>query len=446
MEREDLIEQLAEDILSYVMSGTISETAVTSGLTHTGLDDRFEDYEMLLDLHFILKPKVLSFIRKLPDRLRTLRTETQSVSSTRRGTVDGRIDWGKTIGTRYREAPGDRSLFVVENRSVDYDIPENLVLKYIVTQIYSTLRSADDYLDQEYEWVRRTWGTDPDLVEELTAIVERNVHVRRIRSPEEYEPTERMVGRAQQARESIYREAAVLVEDYWAIHRGEEDAIEELLSQTTITPSSENRLFELYVFFRFVNALEKVHGRPLKVGTIDSNRDSIVSFDDYDLDVFFDQSGPEGLRFGSRPEESGEGFTRFEDVHFQAERVSNKYFMSDMEARTKRPDIFGLVNADNPDEADYFVIEVKNSKREKTIQRGIKETLEYLAFLKHRDEYVFDEPSYYGQGVRGVLVIQDLEKDTLPVAQQHKLPIRILQASSLEETLPDIMEMWLDGQ
>lgn len=444
MDRETIIEQLAEDILAYVMSGTISESTLTAGLRQTGLDERFEDYELLLDLHFILKPDVTEFIQALPDRLRSIRTETQSVDRIQRGAINGRINWAETTKTRYSEAPRDRSLFVVENRSVDYDIPENIVLIQLLGRIHETLLAAEDILDSKYDWVTRTWETDKDLVERLKTIVERNVHVRRIRKPEAGEPTARMLSRAAEAREPIYREAAKLVEYRRNIHQGDSEALEELLSETTITPASENRLFELYVLFRFIGAIETARGEPLSVSMIRSDRDAIVQLkDEYELNVYYDQSGPDDIRFETKFDRPESEFSRFEDVYYRAGTVADAFFRTESSERTKRPDIFAMRSGTGGTEPEYFVVEVKNSASEGTIRRGIKETLEYLAFLKREGEFVFDDCSYYGNGSQGVLVVQDLEKETLQFCEQKDLPIRILQASELETKLPTLLDEWL---
>jgi hypothetical protein len=91
----------------------------------------------------------------------------------------------------------------------------------------------------------------------LWNVVERNVHVTRIRDPETYEPTDRMLQSAELARNEIYREAAALLRDHRQSRRGNEVALRELLDRTTITPDDEETLFELYVLFRYVHAIEQ---------------------------------------------------------------------------------------------------------------------------------------------------------------------------------------------
>ena len=95
MNREELIEGLTEDILAYVMNGGFPQRELADSLKFDALDERFEDYELLLDLHFILKPEVVEFVESLSKRLRSIRTETKTVAKTQRGGIDGHINWGR---------------------------------------------------------------------------------------------------------------------------------------------------------------------------------------------------------------------------------------------------------------------------------------------------------------------------------------------------------------
>jgi len=279
MNRNELLDQLTEDILAHVMRGSFPERELAQSIKPEQLDDRFEEYELLLDLHFILKSDVVSFVRDLSKHLRSIRTETQTTSRTRRGTVDGRINWGATIKKRYSEHPRDASIFVCDNRSVDYDIPENIVLKRLISVIHTTIREAEEYLRGEYEWVQETWKGNENLIDELQQIVERNVHVRRIRDPDTYEPTERMLTTAADSRQAVYREAASLLKSRERLYEGDPDEIRKLLDETAIAPDDQDSLFELYVLFRFVATLERLQESQPEFKTIATGRQEVARFD-----------------------------------------------------------------------------------------------------------------------------------------------------------------------
>ena len=447
MNRDELIQGLTEDILTYVMNGGFPQRELADSLKYEALDDRFEDYEILLDLHFILKPEVVDFVEELSQRLRNIRTETKTVAKTQRGGIDGHINWGSTVKTRYATNPQDRSLFVTENRSEDYDIPENLVLKKLLSVIYTTLRDADEYLKTNYEWVEDRWQQNGELIDDLQRIVDRNVHVRRIRDPESYEPTERMLTTAEHSRQVVYRDAAELLRTRQRLHDGHPDELRGLLNETAITPDDQARLFELYVLFRFISTLEKLQDTQPVFQTIKSGRQEIARIDgNQEIVVYHDKSASDrGLSFHTESDPNDRELTLAEQVQKTARSVASNYFDKEFQNHTGRPDVIVLeVKTDEPIQYEYLIAEVKHSTREETIRTGIKETLEYLAFLRVNEEYVFeehteDESNYFGSGWNGLLVVQDLDQDTPSVAEQVDEPITILQASKLDKELEQVL-------
>lgn len=452
MNREELIDGLTQDILAYVMNGGFPKQELATSIKPEALDQRFEDYELLLDLHFILKPDVVEFVEQLSQRLRNVRTETKTVARTQRGGIDGHINWGATVKTRYSTNPNDRSLFVTENRSEDYDIPENIVLKRLLSIIYTTLRDADEYLKGNYDWVTDGWQANTDLIDEVQRTVERNVHVRRIRDPETYEPTERMLTTAANSRQEIYRGAATLLRGRQELFDGNPDALRTLLSQTAITPDDQARLFELYVLFRFITTLEELQDTQPVFQTIKSGRQEVARIDGaQEIVLYHDKSASDrGLSFSTDTIPDNREPTRAERVQQTARDVASTYFDKDFQNHTGRPDVIVLeVKSDNPLTYEYLIAEVKHSTREETIRTGIKETLEYLAFLRVNEDFVFGhntsaEVDIFGSGWNGLLVVQDLDQSTPSIDEQNDEPITILQAGELDAELPTILRSLLN--
>ena len=444
MNRKRLLDQLTDDILAYVMHGAFPERELARSLKSDQLDERFEEYELLLDLHFVLLPEVVAFVEQLPKRIRSIRTETQSVSRVRRGTVDGKINWGETIKHRYSQNPRDSSLFVCDNRTLDYDTGENLVLKRVLAVVHSTLREADTYLQQNYDWVESRWNEQ--LVDQLKRIFERNVHVRRIREPKAYEPTDRMVTEAANSRQALYRDAASILQTHQRLHEGHPEAIRRLLDKTAITPDDEDTLFELFVLFRFVATLEELSEESATFNTIRSGRQEVARIEgDTELVLYHDSSAPDrDLSFLAYPDGESDELSRTEKVQTTARSVANQYFTDqEFTNHTGRPDLIVLeINPSESDGREYFITEVKNSTRTDTIRQGIKETLEYLAFLRVDDDFVFDgesNESYFGNGSNGLLVIQDIQDETVDLDGQTESAIKILQASELENKLQQLL-------
>jgi hypothetical protein len=442
MDRQELLERLTQDVLAYVMHGGFPEDRLASDIKPEGLDERFDDYESLIRLHFVLRPDVVDFVEALPQRLRNVKTQTKHTTRTTRGRIDGRVDWSATIRRRHSTNPRDTSLFVCQNRSESYDIDENVVLKQLPSVIYTTLKDCEQYLRREYEWVTDRWRENLELVDTMIDLFERNVHVTRIRNPKEYEPTERMLQRAAESREPVYREAVDLLRTYRSSLAGEEDAIRELLNETAITPNDEETLLELFVLFRFIETIEEVEDEEFRLRTIESGSQEVARMEGEDAEIvlYHDSSANDrGLRFApSEPDKDRSDLTRAEMVKREAREVTAEYFGTDVSSVwTKRPDVIVLEVAGD-ERTEYLITEIKNSTRKETIQQGIEETLEYLAFLQQDREFVYQKDTdYFGAGWNGLLVIQDVKGETRDLRDQRS--IRILQAAEVEDRLEEIL-------
>lgn len=449
MQQSELLERLTEDIFGYVMHGHVSERVVTNALAPEGFEQRFSDYPRLVNLHFLLRDDVINFVRHLPNHLRALETRTRAHRRRTRGGVDGRINWQETAKARYSESPGNRSLFVCDTRSEDYDTAENLVLKELLSRIHTALDDANVFIEREYDWIVDAW-IEEDLVDDLRQIFERNVHVKRIRDPEIYEPTDRMLADAEASRKDIYREAAELLGKWRDAELGEREAVRDLLQRTTITPDDEETLLELYVLFRVIGTVESIEEGGFTIETIESGRQEVARLSGpRDVVVYHDSSGERGLSFRTISEQRLDGKpSRNDSVQMKATEIASDYFGEQFRNHTGRPDVIVLEIGPETSETEYLVAEVKNSTRKDTIRRGIKETLEYLAFLRKDEDFVFDgteEEDYFGNGWNGMLVIQDLkDTETQPIEDQSL--IRILQAGELEEELGAVLANVLSAE
>jgi len=446
MKKTELLDSLTGDIITYVMYGEFPEDELAAELKHEGLDERFNDYELLMDLHFILKPEIVEFVENLPQRIRGIKTQTRNVSNRSRGAVNGKINWSSTIKERYSGNPGDTSLFITENRTEHYDIDENIVLKKLISIIYHTLQDVKKYLKKDYEWVNQRWRANKDLVDELERIFERDVHVKRIRPPEEYEPTDRMLNTADNSRQPIYREASRLLEERRKIFNGEPDALQKLLEDTAITPDDEETLLELFVLFRFISTIEKIEEEDFSLDTIETGSQRIASLEsnEREIAVYHDSSAKKemGIEFKFDPEEdvNGREYSRPEQVELKSREIIQSYFGKDQRNVTGRPDVILVEIIDKAsDDRKYFITEVKNSTNEKTIKRGIKEALEYLAFLRD-DKGFLNNSDVFGGEKSGLLVVQDFEDDrNTQELDEQSGPIRIVEASKLEESIEDLI-------
>lgn len=447
MNRDELLDRLSQDILAYVMHGEFPEHHFAQEIAPSELDERFHDYEMLVRLHFILRPDVVEFVEALPQHLRSIKTQTATVSNVRRGTVEGRINWAATTRERHSKNPDDQSIFVCDNRTENYDIDENIVLRRLLGLIYETLRESEHYLERDYDWVNERWKGESDLVEEMRDIFRRNVHLTRIREPDEYEPTERMLQRAHESRQEVYRDAAALLSRYRETVSGDPGAIRELLEQTAITPDDDETLFELFVLFRYIGVVEGMANDRFTISTIERGSQEVARLesDGRSIVIYHDSAArAEELKFiPDIDEKDFESLSRTEKIKYEKRKVAENYFPdSEFDYTSGRPDVI-VLEIESEEHLEYLITEVKYSARQETVERGIEELLEYLAFLRDDEELVFDEPDIFGSGWNGVLAIRDIQDEKTSPLDEQRL-VKILQASELDTQLEKIVSEMLE--
>lgn len=451
MERNFLLDAVGADLFTYVLEGAVSE-AVFSGLVPDAVPERYQEYETLVDLHFLLTPCVQTFIKQFPDRLRRVHTETARNRYRTRGEIDGRINWNETIATRHAENPRDQSLFVVENREQTYETAENIVLKRLLLELKSIIDTATTRFDKATGWIEARWELSDDSIEQFKRIITQNVHINRIRDPKEHEPTERMLTRAADSRSDLYRDSAALIRRYQELQTGDRDAFHEMLRETAITPSDDDRLFELYVLFETIKSLEAA-ASDAELQPVETNRDYIAHVQgDREYYVYYDQSaGDRDFAFKAVPDSRPENkYTRAEWVVKTAPAVWNAYFSDRPEQRhhTKRPDVFIVADPLQKDRsAQCLAVEVKHSTETDRLRAGIRETLEYVAYMQQHDTFVFDTvagaiPAEWN----GLLVTDMLTESSVPLGEQAH--IKLLQGGdNFEENIGDVIDYALiDGR
>jgi len=451
MDRSALLEAVAGDLFTYVLNGRFPEDDISGLIKPAELPDAYEDYDRLVTLHFLLEEAVDKFVAELPGMLRTIKTETKTESSVQRGGIDGRIDWEATYQTRASSSPGDRSVYVVNSQTEQYAIPENIVLKALVETVNQGISDVDQYLNANRTWVKDSWLGNDERRERFQTTLERNVHLQRTPDPEPIEPTARMITRATQSRKRLYQRAGELYSQYASYHDSPE-AVRSLLEETTITPSDEQKLFELFVLFSVITSLREADSPAIGTPTyhtLRSGRDAAATFDgDRQLRVFYD-SVPDDpdIEFRNVP---GPRPSRADIVHETSREVVDAFFtQTNTRAHTKRPDVMVVADDDQAAAESYLLVEVKHSQNSQTIRQGVTELLEYLTFVREGTDYEFEKGDF-GTGLNGLLVIQDIEGDDIvpaSLAEQERqdLPVRVVQASELQAAISRVLRREIFG-
>lgn len=433
-----LLADIADDFHTYLRKGVRFDRVIDSA--HPGLD--VDDIETLLRIHFVLTDAgdsdeavgVLDFMRTLEDRIRQMKTTVSATAVEQRGEIRGRVDWPGTAKRRAQTGRFDEPLFVCRQSEERYDVDENLVLKRllrIVHEIVHTDLQPAVENPEGYEWLSEWVKPADDATRSpetaaamLKRVYERNIYLQRIEAADE-DVTDRTIESVKQSRSAFYRDAAILLDRYRRLMNQDLDSDEarDVLAHTVIAPEETETLFELYWIFRILDAYDAVEYRvlthwrddPSTVATWEQDRSRfVISHDATGESVTFrepldpDAAEPDGYLF------------RLNQVLSRWKSLSQElldYSGSDA-LWGGRPDILiERYDQDGTGEfelARVFVGEVKYTQNVGYAVTGLRELLEYMAFVKRSqtDAYVeAPENVLESVAVRGLLFTDDLGQE-----------------------------------
>lgn len=454
-----LLDAIADDFHTYLRKGVRFERVI--GSAHSDLE--IDDIETLLRIHFVLTDAeaddgnvgVLDFMRELEARIRRIKTTTSPEAYEYRGEIRGQIDWQETAKTRARAGRLSEPIFVCNQPEEHYNIDENIVLKRLLTVINEIVSDDLEYAlenPEGYGWLG-PW-IDPDskttvetesAVEMLNRIYEQNIYLQRV-NIEGTNITDRTVESVKRSRSRFYQEAAVLLDRYRQLMNQElnSDEARDILDHTIIAPGKTEVLFELYWIFRVLDAYDGVQYRVL---TDNKNSPSTIATWEQD-----------GFQFRLSHDSTGDSLTFNESVgDEQIEPDGYLFRMNEVLSRWQslskqmldrsgsgtlwggRPDIVlerYQVKESGLELNQVFIGEVKYTQSIDYAATGLRELLEYMAFVRRAatNEYVESpEDILDSVDVKGLLFVDDLgreapsnAKENIEIVQFPESPNKVL--------------------
>lgn len=254
--------------------------------------------ELLAGAYWLSQPEVQSFVfQDLPILLKNLGHGSRSSPPSVETTFKGRVLWQETSMGRLSGAI-PRGRYLVQHVEMSADIPENRLLKLLLTKILSTAS----------EMSRRGNGALPQRFASIRDTVERALGNTYLKSVElEHRTSARMLTTARRHRDRRYSRLAQLAQDFdHAIVRGKWAQIIELLRKGWLAPISSDDLFELFTLILVMQIVEVElgFGEPYSYGLIQRGRHAVASYrhsaGHMRAEIFFDQV-PSGV-FGNASE------------------------------------------------------------------------------------------------------------------------------------------------
>ncbi|MFC5973974.1 hypothetical protein ACFPYI_21855 [Halomarina salina] len=391
--RSALVDTVRSELIAYLGSGRPLNQDVLAGALGPS-DLQIAELDRLLGIHFVQSDPVRAYMRALPERLRRIRTANNVSRERTRGEVRGAVDWGQTFRARYETTPRDRSMFVTRTPQKEYDLPENILVKKLLSTVVDI--ATNDLRGIDQQWRRDRW---PDSrIDSFERTVRQNVHLGRIGADATTTTTDRQLRAARSARQPLYYEAYELYRLYESLleRQFEQTAAQSVLNEVVIAPET-SRLFELACLFRLLSVLQR--GIEATLHTIErgSERLATLRTDQWEIDVYHDDTGPFRLYEPVPPAPQDEYLNRYRSALDRHRRFLNRASMASL--FEGRPDVL-LVFRDRSGKSSrptkVAIGEIKHTASTDTFSNGVKELATYLEFarLPSKDDWGDSEESY----------------------------------------------------
>lgn len=429
----ELVEEIADDFNTYVGRGVRLDPL----LRDFDPDLNVTDLERLLRIHFILteredgRPGVIDFVRALPDRIRRLKTTNSHRLVERDGEIRGRVAWAETLKGQYRAGNRRRTQYVCRETRENYDIEENVVLKSLLQRIHDIV--FDDLAaalesPAEYGWLAEWVDAESQLAQAFDEIFRDNIYLRRI-DVADHDVTARMLRSVKRSRNPLYAEAADLLDRYQRLMNYDLDAGEArtLLENAFIRPEQTEVLFELYWVFKVLDCYEDVEFALLEEGA-----DVVASWetDTSQYVLYHDSTGSAALSFNERlseidpPSEDGYLFRTVKVLEQWQQLADDLLDIAGTESLWGgRPDIvLERYEGGTTNPTAVFVGEVKYTTSPSYAAQGLRELLEYMAYVRENGEYLEARDDVLASNrVFGMLFVDTV--DATPELRESSIPL-----------------------
>lgn len=409
MKTETILNEISSDISFYLKSGKLNIDSLSNKIDPSL---NINNIEKLLRIHFLLKDDVVNFVEKLESRLRSIKTTVETKTTVLNGKIRGSVNWKETISARCSNGY-NKSIFVCSLPEKQFSIPENIVLKKILS-IFNDIIENDLELafKKEYDWLNK-WVDDKKLKEVLKKTFLKNIYLRKIKYNEEREINNKFLVKALSSRKPIYQDAAELLSKYNSLmnHELNKKEAKELLRNTFVCSENKDLLFELYWIIKIIKSFDNA-----KLNILEEGSSLVASWkvEDKKYKLYHDSTGSKILNFNEKLEDNKDNgkdnfILREIKVLEKVEELTSKTNNGSLWGG--RPDIL-LEEWKDEKLISVFVGEVKNTKSKDYAMKGLRELLEYVALIRKGKGYVVDKDELFKKDmdiVKGALFTDIIE-------------------------------------
>lgn len=438
---DKLLLGVIDGIFTYFRAGKINSKILAKCLINPELEN-INDFERLLRIHFILQDEVFEFITELNESIRKIKKRTKSNLILKRGQIKGRIIWQRTILLRYSKYFQDNSIFVCNDPLINFSIPGNLILKEIISVLYSILK--DDLGEFEagnykYDWFHH-WKNQKKTITTFFNFYQKNIYLKKIKTKKNQKIPLREIRKVLCSRNNLYRKAANLLLKYYKIKfkQYDKDFVKKLLKSTLIVPKEPATIFELYCIFKIISRIQKKISIKLNLITKLQKELAIFENNNWLIKIFHNSTG--SFNFFEKIEDINENYIA-EYPYIQRLILSRKlYYQVFKEISLKepkkslysgRPDIIiecWRKHLLNKKELVLLCIgEIKFTLRKYYFSKGLKELMEYLYYAKFKSKYLLESNQQHEEISKDLKIYGILIADKTNFLKKHKFDIKTIK-------------------
>lgn len=400
--KKDMIEEIKEELVIYFREGRINLKSFFE------FDDvRFNNIHDILKIHFILSEEVNEYVLDLEKNIRNIKTSTHIEKNIFHGEIRGSIDWNMTIQHRVNTLYKDKTKFACDNVDKLFDTKENIVLKRAISIIYNIIHK-ELRMDR---FNKRLWYENGHKLSKIIFdIYKSNIYIRKI-DISKVKITDKMISDVSKNRNKIYRDSAKIVKLFRDIMDFKKEHINNLFTKTFIDMNDTNEVFELYCIFKYLRNEFSIED--IKFNIVDGDEDCLANLEDqhHKYKIYHNKTGVGYLNFLINISEVEDSDNVFLIKKIKSlEKKSNIYNKLENKNISDifwggRPDLLILkINKKDENIEGIVIGEIKYTNNKTYMYQGLEELLEYIYFLKDRDN------KYIGDiDVKGVLFIDDIE-------------------------------------
>ena len=402
MTKEEIIKFIEKELIIYLKGGKLS---INPYLKDLNLN--IDNLEKLLKIHFLLDEEVLSYIKSLKINIRRLNTSINKEEILTKGNIRGNILWHKSIIKRYSINPKDYNIFICKENFKNHISKENLVLNEILKILYEIVNETSDLIYDNYDLDKE------DLLKNIN-VYKKNIYLSKI---EEKYITDKMINSVINSRNKFYSQSAKLLKRYKKIINLDEDEVENLFKRTFIDILNDWTLFELYWIVKII----KENTKNAKLYILDDKNTKVAEWGDNEniYTIYHNSTGSNEISFKVDLEEICDieniVINKRREIINETNNIAKKIFPNIRERYSKvfngRPDILIEIRNINNKKLNKIVIgEVKYTKDTNNIIQGIKELLEYIKFIKYKqnNKYEYFSELDIDLEVEGLLLSENL--------------------------------------